>query len=78
MDNIEPDLKDELVNAYIEDNSYLNFVVEALKELGKWKYWLQKQLVMVSLMRVCEQKMLRFWHWHHLKPAIAKVRDKYG
>ena len=35
MDNIEPDLKDELVNAYIEDNSYLNFVVEALKELGK-------------------------------------------
>ena len=35
INNIEPDLKDELVNAYIEDNSYLNFLVESLKELGK-------------------------------------------
>ena len=35
IDNIKPELKDELINSFIEDNSYLNFIVEALKELDK-------------------------------------------
>lgn len=35
IDNIKPDLKDELISAYIEDNSYLKFIVEALKELDE-------------------------------------------
>ncbi len=31
--SIDPALKDELVGAYIEDNRYLDFVVEALESL---------------------------------------------
>ena len=34
IDNIEQDLKNELINTFIEDNNYLDFVVESLKELG--------------------------------------------
>ena len=33
IDKIEPDLKKELIDAFIEDNRYLDFVVEKLKEL---------------------------------------------
>jgi len=31
--NIEPRLKQELIEFFIEDNNYLDFVVEKLKEL---------------------------------------------
>ena len=33
IDSIEQDLKDELISTYIEDNSYLDFIVNSLKEL---------------------------------------------
>lgn len=32
--NIESDLKQELIESFIEDNKYLDFVVEALRELN--------------------------------------------
>ena len=35
--NIEQDLKDELIDAYIEDNSYLDFVVDKLIDLKDGK-----------------------------------------
>jgi uncharacterized protein with HEPN domain len=31
--NIEPNLKQELIKSFIEDNHYLDFIVEALREL---------------------------------------------
>lgn len=31
--NIEPDLKQELIESFIEDNHYLDFIIEALREL---------------------------------------------
>ena len=31
--NIEPRLKQELIESFIENNNYLDFVVEKLKEL---------------------------------------------
>ncbi len=33
IDGIEQDLKDELISTYIQDNKYLDFVVEALENL---------------------------------------------
>jgi hypothetical protein len=33
MYDIDSDLKQELLDSFIEDNNYLDFVVEALKEL---------------------------------------------
>ena len=33
IDNIEPNLKQELIESFIEDNYYLNFVIKSLKEL---------------------------------------------
>lgn len=33
IQNIEPNLKQELIDAFIEDSHYLDFVVEALKKL---------------------------------------------
>jgi uncharacterized protein with HEPN domain len=33
--DIEPTLKQELIDSFIEDNHYLDFVVKALKELEK-------------------------------------------
>jgi uncharacterized protein with HEPN domain len=33
IDSIAPDLKKELIETFIEDNHYLDFVVEALEEL---------------------------------------------
>jgi len=35
ISNLEADLKQELIDSFIEDNSYLDFVVKALKELNK-------------------------------------------
>ncbi len=32
--NIEPNLKQELIKSFIEDNHYLDFIVEALRELN--------------------------------------------
>ena len=32
--NIEPNLKQELIESFIEDNYYLNFIIEALRELN--------------------------------------------
>ena len=37
IQNIEPALKLELITSFIEDNNYLDFVIEKLKELN-WKY----------------------------------------
>ena len=34
IDNIEPNLKQELIESFIEDNYYLNFIIEALRELN--------------------------------------------
>ena len=31
---IEPNLKQELIESFIEDNYYLNFIIEALRELN--------------------------------------------
>ena len=33
IQNIEPKLKQELIESFIEDNKYLDFVVEKLEEL---------------------------------------------
>ena len=33
IDNIEPNLKQELIESFIEDNYYLDFVIKSLKEL---------------------------------------------
>lgn len=33
IQNIEPKLKEELIESFIEDNKYLDFVVEKLEEL---------------------------------------------
>ena len=33
INNIEPKLKEELVNSFIEDNNYLEFIVEKLKKI---------------------------------------------
>ncbi len=33
ISKIEPNLKQELIDSFIEDNSYLDFIVEALKSL---------------------------------------------
>ncbi|WP_281244331.1 hypothetical protein [Hydrogenimonas thermophila] len=33
IEDIEPTLKQELIDSFIEDNYYLDFVVKALKEL---------------------------------------------
>lgn len=33
ISKLEPNLKQELINSYIEDNYYLDFLVESLKEL---------------------------------------------
>ena len=33
IDSLEQDLKDEFINTYIQDNQYLDFVVEALENL---------------------------------------------
>ena len=32
--NIEPNLKQELIESFIEDNYYLDFIIEALRELN--------------------------------------------
>ena len=32
--NIEPNLKQELIESFIEDNHYLDFIIEALRELN--------------------------------------------
>jgi uncharacterized protein with HEPN domain len=32
--NIEPSLKQELIESFIEDNHYLDFIIEALRELN--------------------------------------------
>ena len=34
IQNIEPALKLELITSFIEDNNYLDFVIEKLKELN--------------------------------------------
>ena len=34
IDNIEPNLKQELIKSFIEDNHYLDFIIEALRELN--------------------------------------------
>lgn len=31
--NIEPNLKQELIESFIEDNYYLDFIIKSLKEL---------------------------------------------
>ncbi len=31
--NIKPELKDELIDSFIEDNNYLDFVVKSLEKL---------------------------------------------
>ncbi|MEA2018753.1 MAG: HepT-like ribonuclease domain-containing protein, partial [Campylobacterota bacterium] len=33
IDDIKPDLKQELIESFIEDNNYLDFVVKALEDL---------------------------------------------
>ncbi len=33
IDNIEPNLKQELIESFIEDNYYLDFIIKSLKEL---------------------------------------------
>lgn len=35
ISKLEPKLKKELIDSFIEDNSYLDFVVQALKDLDK-------------------------------------------
>ncbi|GAB6163381.1 hypothetical protein JCM12298_25410 [Desulfothermus naphthae] len=35
INNMEPGLKNELINAYIEDNKYLDFIVNEIKNLVK-------------------------------------------
>jgi len=35
ISNIEPNLQQELIESFIEDNSYLDFVVDCLNELNK-------------------------------------------
>ena len=35
IDNIERKLKNELIDAFIEDNNYLSFIVEALEDLRR-------------------------------------------
>ena len=35
IDNIKQDLKQELIDSFIEDNSYLDFVVDKLKDIKK-------------------------------------------
>ncbi len=34
ISNIEPNLKQELIDSFVEDNSYLDFVVDSLKALS--------------------------------------------
>ena len=35
IQNIEPELKQELIESFIEDNKYLDFIVEKLEELKR-------------------------------------------